>query len=219
MAVLAQKNAFSNAIANGATASRPNIGNIQSSYSTNDIPTLKGSSSSSTASTTLASPTANSSSVFQKPNTGLSRGPTNVMNKRLSRDLPSPETRQEDVSIASQQLQSELQPSATPFGPGITAGSPIEPNLVTSPSLPNFNNLGGYYGYGMSLMNMGINPMQMGNTSYNNMMQYYQSQNQYGSLLPYNTAGRGQDSQARVIQQRRMQNVEGKLNALLRIDL
>ena len=214
MAVLAQKNAFGSGLGN-ASASRPNIGSLQSSYSTNDIPTLKGSSA--TTSASITSPTANNQSAFHKHNASLGRIPPSAANRRMSRDVPSAETRPDEASNGVKQLQSDLQSSAAPFSPSYTAGSPTESGVVTSPGLQQFTSPAAYYGYGLSLMNMGVSPMQLANTSYGNGMQYYQPQNQYASFSPYNTAGRGQDSQARVIQQRRMQNVEGQSQSMLGI--
>jgi hypothetical protein len=196
-----------NSSVSGSNMSRPSLASLQS-YSTNDIPTLKGNNV--TSSAMISSPiatTANDS--FHKHNASLGRIPANAMNNRLSRDLTNGDLLQEDPPTSSKSSHSELQASAAPFGPTTTVGTGLE-SSVLSPDVPQFNPQNYYGAYGMSLLNMGaINPMQMANASaYGNGMQFYQ-QNQYGSYSPYD-AGRFPDSQARVIQQRRMQNAEGK---------
>lgn len=214
LASLAQKGAFGHVYANGSS-SRPNLASLQSSYSTNDIPTLKGSNGSTGAG--VVSPTANNQSSFHKHQASMGRVPAAAMNKRLSRDATSAEGRQEDTPNGVKQYQSDLQPNAIPFGPASTAISPIDQSvLLTSPGLQQFNSPAFYAGYGMSMLNMGINPMQIGTVSpYSNAMHYYQAQNPYGSFATYNGAGRGQDSQTRVVQQRRIQNAEGKFREFL----
>ena len=205
LAILAQKSNFGQGPANGASSARPNLANLTSSYSTNDIPTLKGSSAG-TVSATVTSPAADTQSSFHKHNASLGRIPANATSRRLSRDLVGMENRQEDMYSNVKQLHSELHASAQPFGPLTTASSPIEPSLATA--APQFGSPAYYGGYGMPMMNM----MQMGAASpYGNGMPYYQSQNQYGPFTPqYNAVGRAPDSQARIIQQRRMQNAEGE---------
>ena len=60
----------------------------------------------------------------------------------------------------------------------------------------------------MQLMNMGMSPLQMNSPmGFNPQMSMYQ--NPYPPYQQYPQQGRFPDSQARVIQQRRLQNVEG----------
>lgn len=208
LAILAQKSAFGQGLGSGSSSSRPSLSSLQSSYSTNDIPTLKGSTEAPSA--TITSPTVNESS-FHKHNASLGRIPPSAMNKRFSRDLSNLESRQGDAFNGIKQLQTDIQPSATSFGSPTTAGSPTESSLIASPGgLQQFNNQAYYGGYGIPVMNMGMSALQLGTASpYSNGMQYYQAQNQFGSYAPYNAGGRVQDSQSRIIQQRRMQNAEG----------
>lgn len=214
IASFASKGSFSQGLSNGTALSRPNLANLQSSYSTNDIPTLKGSHGPG-GNVTLASPPVKVQDAFHKHNASLGRIPPGAVNSRLSRDLSTNEPLQEESPTSVKPFQSDLQASAAPFGPSTTAGTPIEPSLLTSSGLQQFNGNAYYGGYGMSLLNMGggaITPMQMSANSnaFGNGMQFYSPQNQFGSFAPpYNAMGRFPDSQARVIQQRRMQNAEG----------
>ena len=205
LAILAQKSNYGQVPTNSASSVRPNLANLPSSYSTNDIPTLKGSTGG-TATTTVTSPAADTQSSFHKHNASLGRIPANAASRRVSRDLVGIDSRQEDMFNNAKQLHSELQANAQPFGPLTTVGSPVEPSMIAT--APQFSSPAYYGGYGLPMMNM----MQMGAASpYGNGMPYYQSQNQYGSFAtPYNAISRGPDSQARIIQQRRMQNAEGK---------
>ena len=204
LAILAQKSNLGSGFVNGASSARPNLASLASSWSTNDIPTLKESAGVTGA--TITSPTATEQSSFHKHNASLGRIPTNAINKRLSRDTSGLESRQDDNISNAMQLHSDLQASAAPFGPATTAGSPIDSSIA--PTSPQYGGSAYYGGYGMSMMNM----MQMGAASpYGNGIPYYQAQGQYGSFAPqYSAMSRGQDSQARVIQQRRMQNAEGQ---------
>ena len=212
IASFGSKGSFSQGLSNGAALSRPNLASLQSSYSTNDIPTLKGSHATN-GGVAVSSPPANAQDSFHKHNASLGRIPPGAVNNRLSRDLSTSEPLQEEPPMSTKQFQSDLQASAAPFGPSTTAGTPIESALLTSPGLQQFNGNAYYGGYGMSLLNMGgITPIQMAAnpTAFSNGMQFYPSQNQFGSFTPpYNNMGRFPDSQARVIQQRRMQNAEG----------
>ena len=209
LASLAQKSAFGQNTSNGTTSSRPNIGNIPSSYSTNDIPTLKNSNGASAA---ISPEATHAQKHFHNHNASLGRIPPNALNNRMSRDLTGTEARRDESSNAIKQLGSELQASAAPFGPSTTAGSPVDPSpgLVSSPAMQQYTSPAYYGGYGMQLINMGMTPIQMANPApFGGQAALYQTQNQYTPYAQYNQGGRFPDSQARVIQQRRMQNAEG----------
>ena len=221
---LTQKSVLSSNVTNGTSMARPN--NLQSSYSTNDIPTLKTGS----ATTTIAPQATHAEKHFQNHNASLGRIPPNAVNKRVSRDLASGESRRDEPTNGMKHSQSELQASAPPFGPSTTVGSPVEPidSIVNAPGMQQFAGPTYYGGYGMQMMNMGIASAQMGTPQFQNVgqnvgqnmgqnmnqnvapnMSLYQAQStQYGPYGPYQN-GRFPDSQARVIQQRRMQNAEG----------
>ena len=209
LASLAQKSAFGQNITNGASSSRPNLANLQSSYSTNDIPTLKNANG---TSATISPEATHAQKHFHNHNASLGRIPPNAMNNRMSRDMTSTEARRDEPNNVFKQLSSDLQASAAPFGPSTSAGSPIDPSsgLVSSAAMQQFTSPAYYGGYGLQLINMGMTPMQMANpTVFGTQAALYQAQSQYGPYAQYNQGGRFPDSQARVIQQRRLQNAEG----------
>ncbi|CAO1602339.1 hypothetical protein XANCAGTX0491_005955 [Xanthoria calcicola] len=193
-----------------SASSRPTLASAPLSYSTNDIPTMK---SISTVGTTTPSKT-HAQQHFHNHNASLGRIPPGALSNRHSRELSGGETQREEQTNSYGQLASPLQASAPPFAAGsMTATSPTE--SVSSPvtqmnNIPQYAAPAFYGGYGMQLMNMGMTPVQMASPmAFNNQVQPYPSQN---SFTPYQTYGqpaaRFQDSQARVIQQRRMQHGE-----------
>lgn len=195
-----------------SACSRPTLGNAPLSYSTNDIPTMK---SINGMGTTTPSKT-HAQQHFHNHNASLGRIPAGALSNRHSRELSGGENnqREEQQVNGHGQLSSPLQASAPPFSAAaLTATSPAE--SISSPvaqinSIPQYAAPAFYGGYGMQLMNMGMTPVQMSNPmAFNNQMQPYPAQS---NLFPYQTygqpAGRFADSQARVIQQRRMQHGE-----------
>jgi hypothetical protein len=192
---------------NGSTPSRPSLANLQLSFSTNDIPTLK---SSNIVVSPISPPKTQAQQQFHNHNASLGRIPAHAINNRLSREVSSGEVRREEPTNGQKQQPSELHASAAPFGPSSTIASPTD--AMTSMMAGQQYPASPYYGgYGMHLMNMGMTSMQMGGSmGFSNQLPLYpQTQNQftpYGSQ--YAVQGRFQDSQARVIQQRRMQNAE-----------
>ena len=192
---------------------RPSLANLQSSFSTNDIPTLKNVNGTATA---IAPPKSTAQQQFHNHNASLGRIPPSAVNNRQSREIVTGDTRREEPVNGFKQPQSDLQASAAPFGPSMPASMsvsvPSDPHSgPMSPSAVNQYPGAAYYGgYGMQLMNMGMTPMQMGgHMGYASQMSLYQAQNQYSPYSQYGQQARFQDSQARVIQQRRLQNVEG----------
>lgn len=193
-----------------SASSRPTLANASLSYSTNDIPTMK---SINAVGTTTPSKT-HAQQHFRNHNASLGRIPPGALSNRHSRELSGGETQREEQTNGYGQLASPLQASAPPFSAGsMTATSPTD--SVSSPvtqmnNIPQYAAPAFYGGYGMQLMNMGMTPVQMASPmAFNNQIQPYPSQN---SFTPYQTYGqpaaRFQDSQARVIQQRRMQHGE-----------
>jgi hypothetical protein len=108
----------------------------------------------------------------------------------------------------------EAQATSTAPAVNAPAASSVDTSsaILSSPALQHYASSAYYGGYGMQLLNMGLSPMQMGNpAAFNNQMNMYTVQhNAYGGFPGYGQPGRVQDSQARVIQQRRMQNAEGE---------
>lgn len=203
--------------ASSTELSRPTtLGSIHASYSTNDVPTLKKSN----VLMTNVTPTKNDAEQkFHNHNASLGRIPANAMSSRHTRELSGGDNRRDEQANAYQQILSSLQASAAPFGPATTAASPVEsmPNPMAqfNPTM-QFASQPFYPGYGMQMMSMGMTPMPMANPmAFQNQMQAFQPQNgfQQNGFSPYpnyGVQGRFQDSQARVIQQRRMQNGDGK---------
>lgn len=198
---------------NGTTNGMPKL---SSSYSTNDIPTLKNSNGvNGTSANNPASVNSHAEQHFHNHNASLGRIPPNAINNRHSRELSGGLDNQKE---AFRPLQSMLHASAAPFGPSITsAATPtsVAATTVTSPNLSQYNTAPAYYGgYGMSMLNMSMGNLQVGpqmgaQAGYNPAMQPMYGQNPYAQYGPYPTYGPGgrfQDSQARVIQSRRMQN-------------
>ena len=190
---------------------RPILANIQSSFSTSDLPTVK----TVNGLGAISSPTKTQAQQhFHNHNASLGRIPPHAMNNRHSRELAVGETRREEQSNGQQYFPSALQANAAPFGPSTATASPME--SMSIPSGSNQVNTGPYSapafygGYGMPLVNMGMAPMAIGNPlTFNNQMQPFPPQFPFAPYQTYGQSARFPDSQARVIQQRRMQNGEG----------
>ncbi|MCJ1471265.1 hypothetical protein MMC07_009913 [Pseudocyphellaria aurata] len=188
---------------------RPTLANIQSSYSTNDIPTMK----STNGLGGIVTPTKTQAQQhFHNHNASLGRIPLHAVNNRHSRELSGGEARREEPSSNYQYLSSALQASAAPFGPSTPTASPTEsvPNgLVQMNANPQYAMPAFYGGYGMQVANMGMGPIQMSNPlAFNNQMPAFQPQNPFAQYQNFGQPPRFADSQARVIQQRRLQNGE-----------
>ncbi|RDW83178.1 putative RNA-binding protein [Coleophoma crateriformis] len=178
---------------------------LQSSYSTNDVPTMKSSvnGNGSIGST----PNSHAQQHFHNHNASLGRIPPNAINNRLSRELTSadgPANLREAQNGGYQSIQSALQASAPPFGPALTQSlsqAQASP-AVTSPSTqPSFATPGYYNNYGMQMMTMGMQNMSMGQPMYS-------PHNPYAGYSGIYPSGGARDSQARVIQQRRQNDGE-----------
>ncbi|KAF2640780.1 ARM repeat-containing protein [Massarina eburnea CBS 473.64] len=179
---------------------------LQQSYSSNDVPTLKnGDGANGNGYTTHAE------QHFQNHNAALGRIPPNALNNRHSRELSTGQD--------YRPMQSGLHASAAPFGPSTTSAASTAGSVAStigSPTMSQYSTASGntnsYYGYGMSMLNNAMGNMSMGgpppafnpNGMYSppgGMSPYYG--NPYSA---YGPNGRVQDSQARVIQSRRMQS-------------
>ena len=195
--------------ASSTDSGRPTtLGSIHSSYSTNDVPTLKKANGLMT--TNITPPKTQAQQQFHNHNASLGRIPPNAMNNRHSRELSGGDARRDEQANNYQQILSGLQASAAPFGPTTTVASPVEslssPMAQYSGSV-QFPNQAYFPGYGMQMMNMGMTPMHMANPlAFQNQIQAFQPQPGYSAYPNYSNQGRFQDSQARVMQQRRMQN-------------
>ena len=207
--------------ANAAISTRPNL--ASSSFSTNDIPTLKNNQA-----TALPGGQTHAEKHFQAHNANMGRIPANGVNNRISRDFASGasinpitataggDTRREEPINGLKALQSDMQANTMAFGPTTSAGSPAEAvaGVMSPPAMNQFTNPAFYGGYGMQMMNMGMNPMQMaaaaGMGPFAGQMGMFQGQGGFAQYPPYNQMGRFQDVQSRAVPQRRVQNVDGE---------
>lgn len=182
---------------------------LQSSYSANDVPTMKTTSNGISGITTT--PNSHAQQHFHNHNASLGRIPQNAINNRQSRDLSGSESAialREVPSAGYQTTQSALQASAPAFGPIIpqNISQPQSPGAVTAPAMPAYALPGYYNNYNVQMMAMGMQNMQLGQPM-------YQAQNpyaNYGVMYPQNGA-RAPDSQSRVVAQRRQTDGEGRL--------
>ena len=211
LATLNRNSMFAQTQTSVPISNRPALANFQSSYSTNDIPTLK----THEIGPRVSPPNSQPNQQFHNHNASLGRIPPSVANNRLSRDASTLESHREEPDLSFNSPSTETQTtSSTPNGSTPVASSvDTSANHLSSPALQQYASSAYYGGYGMQLLNMGLSPMTMGSpAAFNNQMPMYQVQhNNYGGFPPYNQPSRVQDSQARVIQQRRMQNAEGRL--------
>ncbi|KAH8820489.1 armadillo-type protein [Xylogone sp. PMI_703] len=183
---------------------QPTPPKLQTSYSANDVATMK------TNGNGVSSVNASNSHAqqhFHNHNASMGRIPPNALNNRLSREMASPENPanlRDTANGGYQSIQSALQASAAPFGPAITqAMSQAQaPPAVSAPNNQQQYPVPGYYNnYNMQMMTMGMQNMQLNSPMYT-------PHNPYANYnAGYNQAG-ARDSQARVIQQRRMHDGE-----------
>ena len=192
---------------------RPTLANIHASYSTNDVPTLKKANG---LMSNTTPPKTQAQQQFHNHNASLGRIPAGAMSNRHSRELQGADSRRDEQSNDYQQVPSGLQASAAPYGPPTTTASPVEtmPNAMAQLNgAMQMPNQAYYPNFGMQMMNMGMTPMHLSNSvAFHNQMPAFQPPNGFSPYPNYGPQGRFQDSQARVIQQRRMQNGEGRIN-------
>lgn len=185
---------------------------LTQSYSQNDVPTLKNNG--------VSGARSHAEQHLHNHNASIGRVPTNGMNNRHSREL-SAGFKENDTGYRPS--QSALHASAAPFGPALSAAE-----NVGSPAAPQYQPANNYYGgYGMNMLTGGMSNLGLGQQApppvFNTTggypgamgpgMNYYNpNANPYAA---YGPQGRMQDSQARVIQSRRLQS--GMCNYFLQI--
>ncbi|THY62907.1 ARM repeat-containing protein [Aureobasidium pullulans] len=225
----------------GLLASPKGIGSngvpkLQGSYSTNDIPTLKSTNAGNFSDISGAVQSPRSEFISPARQTSvLGNGHQNGFHTPSRQEQNKPE---EHSSAASQ--RSGLQASAAPFGPSVASPS-FEParafNAITnansngnghsSPlSMQSYGNGAYYGGYGMQMLGNGFNQMYVGNqgggqwASPPGPMPGFQHGfgGGYSQQLSQQSPARYNDSQARVMQQRRSQNGEDN-SRYLNVDL
>lgn len=213
----------------------PAMPKLQSSYSTNDIPTMKSANGLGSSSGAPDTPgiNAHAEQHLHNHNASLGRIPAHVLNKRHSREMSGGDSRMDDQKSPFRSVPSALHASAPAFGPpagsASNMSSPTIPTAAQNSMSPNMmqnyntnNNSSGQshpyfnqqYPVGMLAAGMGNVQLGMPQNQWNSAMPMYQ--NPYGQFSPgggyaqFGGPPRIPDSQARVIQQRRMQNAEGK---------
>ena len=196
---------------------------LQSSYSANDVPTMRSAANSISGGVSNA-PNSHAQQHLHNHNASLGRIPPNAVSNRLSRDLNTGDnpTLRDAQNTSYQSIQSALQASAAPFGPALTQGltqAPLPSAMTASTpqqqyplpasvpgSVPGSaaGAVPGYYNnYNMQMMTMGMQNMHMGQPMYS-------PQNPYANYSPMYQQPPLRDSQARVIQQRRQNDGEGE---------
>jgi hypothetical protein len=185
---------------------------LHSSYSTNDVPTMKSTSNGVGAVNTT--PNSHAQQHFHNHNASLGRIPQHAINNRQSRDLSvaDPNIASREVPNAAYQTTSSvLQANAPAFGPPMTQTASQAQSLgaITSPPMPAYAVPGYYNNYNMQMMTMGMQNMHVGQPMYPAQPPY----GNYGAMYAQNGA-RGGDSQSRVVAQRRQNDGEGKSPAL-----
>jgi hypothetical protein len=138
---------------------------LQSSYSTNDLPTVKGN-----GFNAAVTPPKTHAEQFHQHNANLGRIPPSAVNSRSAKESPE---REEPKLHNGQVPQSALQASAAPFGPQMTsAASPANVTGSVMPSaMPTFQNP--FYPY--NLQAYMANPVQVNGaqlTNYNPQTPY-----------------------------------------------
>lgn len=183
---------------------------LQSSYSANDVPTMRAGANGVTNINTT--PNSHAQQHLHNHNASLGRIPPNALNNRLSQDM-SPTQMSPSQNGGFQSIQSALQASAPPFGPSLIQRTPqVQSPVNMSAQSPQSPYGGAYnYDYGMQMMTMGMQNMGIAQPqlySPNNPYAYQAMQPMY-SPGPVAVAPQHRDSQARVIQQRRQTDGEG----------
>jgi len=189
---------------------------LLSSYSANDVPTMKTTTNGTAAPGTNSGQISHAQQHFHNHNASLGRIPPNAaVNNRHSRELSSGEISSNSREIQNNSypsIQSALQANAPSFGPPTSQNLPqtqnqqaVAPPPLVSANMPPYNG-NGYYppnNYNMQMMAMGMQNMHIGQQMYSpaNSYQYH------GGMFTQQHGGR--DSQARVIQQRRQNDSEG----------
>ncbi|PYH99964.1 hypothetical protein BO71DRAFT_312972 [Aspergillus ellipticus CBS 707.79] len=153
---------------NGTATASGRPASLQSSYSTNDLPTVKGE-----AFNPAITPPKAHAEQFQQHNANMGRiPPVNSVNTRQQKDSPEGD----DANLqGTRSQQTTLQASATPFGPQLTTGatsnSTVTPTTLTPFQAP-------FYGYGIQAY-MGA-PVQV-----NGQLQNYNPATPFGGYAPY----------------------------------
>ena len=184
---------------------------LQTSYSANDVPTMK-SNGVTPIGTTPQKTQSHAQQHFHNHNASLGRIPPNAVNNRQGREVNNTESTPTTTNGGYPSIQSALQASAPPFGPSVTQSSLQLNQAPVTQAGVNPYGMQNYYGqYNMPMMTMAMQNMQLSQQTY--------PQSAYGEFgVPPTTFQNGpRDSQARVIQQRRQNDGEGECSCSISI--
>jgi hypothetical protein len=162
-------------------SSRPT--SLQSSYSTNDLPTVKGD-----GFNPAVTPPKTHTEHFQQHNANMGRIPANAVNSRQQKD---PSEHDDNNVQGNRSQQTALQPNATPFGPQHIPSAST--STVSPATLANFQQP--FYGYGVQTY-VG-NPLQV-----NGQLQNYNPGTPYSPFPAYGNYRLG-EGQAKAMAPRR----------------
>jgi hypothetical protein len=199
---------------------------LTQSYSASDVPTIKNGAG--VNGTNGGGYNTHAEQHLHNHNANLGRIPFNTMNNRHSREMSNGVKDQE-----YRPAYSALHASAPSFGPSMASAAPVHSvaSTIGSPTMSQYAPTptpgAPYYGYGMSSMSMlngAMNGLSIGPGPQMGAVPPYGANGMYGGGNPsffnpyatYGPGGRVQDSQARVIQSRRLQN---DANRFLNYDL
>ncbi|EPQ66213.1 Bgt-5444-3 [Blumeria graminis f. sp. tritici] len=180
---------------------------LTSTFSNNDVQGTRASTNGSSTPNNVS--ISHAQQYLHNHNASLGRIPPGAVNNRLNREGKTNESAglRDGQNGGYQSIQSGLHASAPPFGPILTpmsqppANTPLSPtSQQTYPAQQPF--------YNMQMLMSGIQNMNMGQTLYSNPYPYTSTQTYVTPRLPSQTSPR--DNQARVIQQRRQNDGEGK---------
>jgi len=187
------------------TMSVPRPTSLQTSYSTNDVPTVKKALG---LDAVVTPPKTQAEQQLHNHNVSMGRIPTNAVSNRQSREVANGTTKIDEKTTAA--AFSGLQASAAPFGPTYTSGADAGLMSVTSPTAaftaPQT------YPYNMPTYN--VNQMNATPAGLGGPVQAYAGQNQniYGMANGYNVYGKAQDGTARAGGGGRRHNDEARFN-------
>jgi len=200
---------------------------LQQSYSSNDVPTVKNGNGTSNMTSNANN---HAQQHFHNHNASLGRIPAGATPNRHSRELSGDNNMAVNREISGYaSIGSTLHANAAPFGPvsahqpGGMNATPVPVGAVSAAQYQYYNGANAYNGAstyngapsGNAGANFGTNMMGMSmqglNLNGNGGQSMYQPHGYGGYNQMYNPGGRApQDSQARVIQNRRQMDNEGK---------
>ena len=165
----------SNPLSGKAPIKRPSLANLQSSYSTNDIFTMKKAVG---VASPISPPKTKAEQKFHNHNASLGRIPPHAVNPRHSRELSKADETPEEQAPTQKSTQSELHANAPPFGPSVISSITGEQLGSAYANMSLYTNPAYYGGYGMQqVMNMGMTPLAMnGQATFGNQMAAFQNQ-------------------------------------------